>query len=159
MSDRILLIGEANPFGGDSYYALYPVPTGCAGWRLCHIAFGMYAADYLKIFDRVNLCPAHWRDAAAKDEAARLRAESRDGRMVFCGAKVARAFGLPFEPFCRRGPNNNWLILPHPSGKNRLWDKPDAVALTRQALLKMAPELEPVVGRADRLYVDKSATK
>lgn len=30
MSDKVILVGESNPYGGDDYYALYPHPDGSA---------------------------------------------------------------------------------------------------------------------------------
>jgi hypothetical protein len=38
-----LLLGEANPYGGDPRYALYPEPEGSSGWRLCHMVMGLGA--------------------------------------------------------------------------------------------------------------------
>jgi len=53
---RPVLVGEANPWGSDPFYALYPYPERYAGWRLCHLILGLYRRTYLGYFDRVNLC-------------------------------------------------------------------------------------------------------
>jgi hypothetical protein len=39
--EKIVLVGESNPYGADPYYALYPAPDGSAGHRLCCLVLGM----------------------------------------------------------------------------------------------------------------------
>ena len=99
-----LLVGESNPYGADPHFALYPFPESASGGRLAAI-LGMDAEQYLRPFDRVNLCTQnlrHWRQgsrewdaAAARRRAERLPHEAR----VLLGAKVARAHGLTYAPF------------------------------------------------------------
>jgi hypothetical protein len=43
------------------------------------------------------------------------------GPIVLLGRKVSASFELAFEPFALRG---RLLVLPHPSGLNRMWDAP-----------------------------------
>lgn len=125
--DRVTLVGEANPYGRDPYFALYPVPDGCSGHRLCCLILGMSRSDYLSTFDRVNLCNRQW---DTKEAAA--RALTLGGRKcILLGSKVARAFEIPFRPFTlfRR---DTVLVLPHPSGLCRLWNVPGNIDLARR---------------------------
>lgn len=141
-----LLVGEANPYGGDPEFALYPHPRGCSGHRLCEKVMGLTDREYLARFDRVNLCPERWVGKQARARADALRAEYRGGVLVLLGAKVTRAFGLLFDPFLveRRGPvwpatasdahTTTCVVLPHPSGLSRAWNAPGAFDRARAAL-------------------------
>lgn len=125
--DRVTLVGEANPYGSDPYFALYPAPDGCSGHRLCCLILGMSRADYLSTFDRVNLCPHQW-DA----RGAAARASTLSGRKcILLGSKVARAFELPFHPFTLFR-KDTLLVLPHPSRLCRLWNVPGNIDLARR---------------------------
>jgi hypothetical protein len=128
-----LLVGEANPYGGDPYYALYPAPEGCAGWRLCTKVMGLSITEYLSRFERVNLCHRDWKMKEARQRANQLRDEQiGTGRtIVMCGAKVTRAFMYPYVPFDWHG---NYVCLPHPSGLSRAWNEPGAHERARDVL-------------------------
>lgn len=102
---RPLLVGEANPYGGDPSFALYPSPPWCSGERLCRLVLGLDPDEYLGRFDRQNLCPRSWHLPAA-----RARAE---------------------EPFTAR---DGLVLLPHPSGLSRLWNAPGSFARAREVL-------------------------
>lgn len=131
--ERILLVGESNPYSDDPDFALYPRPRGSAGWRLCTAILGMTTSDYLRTFERVDLVSGRWRIAEARATAAQLTHRRR----VLLGAKVAAAHGLPFTPFSRveiRG--HVWLVWPHPSGRCRLWT-PAAVGLARLQMAEL----------------------
>src|SRR5574342_971152 len=96
-----LLVGEANPYQTDprlaQRYALYPDPPHCAGWNLCHKVMQLEEDDYLRRFDRVNLCDGKWSMKEARFRADRISIE-RDA-FILCGAKVCAAFRLDFVPF------------------------------------------------------------
>lgn len=141
-----LIVGEVNPYGSDPVFALYPLPKGASGDRLCRI-LGMSHAEYLRTFDRANLCAGEW-----SLREARLKAEwlILDGRAAFLllGRKVAYAFQLGKTPFfqCHYGVeqvrNGKWvrpafLLLPHPSGRCRAWNKPGAVERARKIVTDM----------------------
>ncbi len=133
---RPLLVGEVNPYGPDPQYALWPDPPGCAGHRLCHVILGMERREYLRRFDRVNLCLGAWSMKAAREEATKiLRRTPRT--LVLLGAKVTDAF-LPgaFRPFqvVLVDPEFRAAILPHPSGRCRLWNDPDNITRARRAV-------------------------
>ena len=38
---RPIIVGEANPYGGDPAYALYPIPENSAGGRLCRLIMAL----------------------------------------------------------------------------------------------------------------------
>jgi hypothetical protein len=128
-------VGEANPYGGDPEYALWPAPRGCAGDRLCRLVLQMGEEEYLDRFERVNLCPTAWSIRAARDRASQLL-ESRDSAVVLLGARVCDAFRVAFRPFSlTQSPSRPTLVvLPHPSGLSRLWNEPGAYARARQVL-------------------------
>ena len=138
---RVLLVGESNPYGADPRFALYPEPPGCAGARLCAI-LGMTDREYLRTFDRANLCTLVFSLRSARFAAHRLTAEYR----VLLGARVTAAHGLDFVSFtvnqcagcysCQyQGHPHPWraaLILPHPSGRSRFWNAPGAAERARR---------------------------
>lgn len=129
-----VLVGEANPYGGRSALALWPDPPGSAGHRLCFKILGMTKMEYLRTFDRVNLCPRAWSIQAARITAAYLKGTRAP--LILCGAKVCQAFGVDFAPFrtylARRTtedaaamlPGTLVAIIPHPFGLSRLWNLP-----------------------------------
>lgn len=148
---RVLLVGESNPFGGDSRFDLWPEPSHCSGGRLARI-LGMNIHTYLK-FERTNLLRTSlWDVKLARSAAGQLRALFR----VLLGARVSAAHGVPYEPFtvfrhdkecvaaqrttARIGgqpcvwPCSSWdsvLVLPHPSGRCRAWNNPEAHSTAR----------------------------
>lgn len=135
---RPLLIGEDNPYGSNPEFALWPSPPNSAGGRLCHIILGLdSSATYLRKFDRMNLCDVEWDLNLARGVAQRVVA-TRESPLILLGAKVCRAFGVPFEPFSVQYnllADRNWYILPHPSGRSRVWNDPKS-AMRAQILLK-----------------------
>lgn len=136
---RPLLVGEANPYGGDPGFALYPSPRGCSGERLCRLVFQMDPDRYLEAFDRANLCPREWSLLQAQSRAAVLLVEARAcGQTVVClGAKVARVCASRFEPFAILPGTDlvpKRVILPHPSGLSRAWNVPGAYDRARAVL-------------------------
>lgn len=132
-----MIVGEANPYGADPYFAMYPQPKHSAGGRLCRLILKMEPEQYLCEFDRVNLCPEKWSVPIARVNAQRIR--SGDQRIVIMlGAKVTRIMGFEFEPFkvFRTPPPSAkaFVCLPHPSGLNRMWHEPRAFELAQKAV-------------------------
>lgn len=140
-----LLVGESNPYGGNESFALYPAPGGCSGHRLCCLILGMHRKDYLEAFDRCNLCRGKWSLPKASERVESLYGERCE--FILCGAKVAAAFDVPFIPFSRPR-DGTLLILPHPSGINRLWHQPGIIERARLAVAEFAPDVAPLIGRA-----------
>lgn len=134
-----MLVGELNPYGPDASMALYPVPRGAAGDRMREI-LGMTDQEYLRAFDRQNLCTGTWSRRSAVARAGELLAQRRS-LYVLLGRRVADAFLPPprREMFAlveqRYG---DWaarlLLLPHPSGRCRLWNEPGAAESARRLL-------------------------
>lgn len=153
-----LLIGEDNPRHSDPRFALYPYPEGCSGDRLCRLIMGLAAADYLRRFERFNLCAGKWSAPEARRRAAEIQAsQSLGGVVVLLGSKVAGAFGLRFTPFetysfnaperdlsklvaaieaGTGSPRLTYVVLPHPSGRNLLWNAPGAFERARALLFE-----------------------
>lgn len=134
-NNKVVLVGESNPYGGDPHYALYPYPEGCSGHRLCFLVLDTSMSEYLQVYDRVNLCAGKWSMREAREKAASL-----SGRYcVLLGSKVSAAFDVPFEPFEAQFPSTEdggggLLVLPHPSGLCRLWNEPGAFERARLAV-------------------------
>lgn len=140
---RAVLVGEQNPYGGDPEFALYPAPDGCSGERLCRLVLGTTRRRYLDLFERRNLCSGPWKMAEAVAEAVRIRSTFIGCAVVLLGAKVSRAFRLDFEPFTvvRPSPVSRgcFIILPHPSGLNLMWNAPGAFERARQLVAQEYP--------------------
>lgn len=137
---KVLLVGESNPYGAAPEFALYPAPQRSAGYRLCVEVLAMPRAAYLETFDRCNLLSVStWSTPAARLAAGRLTHKRR----VLLGAKVAAAHGLRFTPFEQVwGDTWHGVILPHPSGRCRLWEERGAMQKARDivAWLQEQPE-------------------
>lgn len=142
-----LLVGEQNPYGGDPYFALYPAPDGCSGHRLCCLILGMRRVDYLRSFERRNLCDGPWNMELARCRAQELR--TWKAPIILLGSKVARAFEFdPFEPFTVAD-GGKTLILPHPSGRCQLWNQKNAVSRARVMVAEMVPSVAHLLGGGD----------
>lgn len=128
---RPLIVGEMNPLGGRDAFALFPVPRSRSGGRLATF-LGLSDEEYLRRFDRANLCRGAWSDRAARATARRLSAAPRPA-YVLLGEKVCAAFGVDYAPFTvdERPGGGTFAVLPHPSGLNRMWNAPDSTDLAR----------------------------
>lgn len=153
------LIGENNPYSDDPYFALYPRPVTASGYRLCAKILGMREATYLHVFERRNLLSQpRWSAPRAKAEATRILNQEDDLPLVLCGAKVARAFGLPTDPFQVRTLSHGLhtgmrkrtvVVIPHPSGLSRAWNEPGAFERARAAIREAVPALADFLGDAN----------
>ena len=136
---RPLLVGELNPYGADPEMALYPLPENASGGRLARI-LGLSRGEYLRRFDRANLCTGYWTLQEARITMRRIVGERDGGVVILLGAKVAGVFGFSYKPFVRwgRGPDSRGpgvvYLLPHPSGRNPAWGKPGAEDRARELL-------------------------
>jgi len=148
---RVWLIGEANPYqsGPRPEFDLYPHPPQSAGARLCRI-LGYEQEEYLATFERRNLLyGTKWSAPAARDAATQLRRQEvgSGDALVLCGARVAAAFGIVFEPLARlrrlAGPTGAHvcicLVIPHPSGLSRAWNDPTMAPRVREAVRALLP--------------------
>lgn len=139
-----ILVGEANPYGGSPEFALWPDPPNCSGWRLCHRIFNMQTTEYLRAFDRVNLCPHRWSMPMARDRAHHIKA-TMGGPLILLGSKVCSGFDIAFQPFTVQtsilGPDREVLILPHPSGRSTAWNDPKNAERARLLVRQMRDRL------------------
>lgn len=126
---RPLLVGEDNPYSSDPRLALYPYPERSAGHRLATVILGLTRAEYLRRFDRVNLCAGRWSAREARQTAEAIEAaRPTPAAIVLCGRKVASAFGFPTTaPFSVVDGAPRFYLIPYPSGLSRAWNEPVAV--------------------------------
>ena len=130
---RVVLIGEINPLSAEPRYALYPFPAGCSGHRLA-VMMGYVSRTelvaYCGTFHRMNFWPSEGVRKCVKPAAqARMLVSYLEGRrVVVVGYRVAGWFGMKFD-YCtwveHRGAT--MAYIPHPSGRNRLWNYPAVV--------------------------------
>lgn len=153
---NVLLVGEDNPYGALPEYALYPLPSGCSGNRLCNDIMGLRHSTYLGLW-RINLCDGKW-----ATKSARTRAEMLHQTMlgpwrttIMFGRKVAEAFGKitgktlkPFEVtkhtvYFSEYANavRTYISLPHPSGRNLVWNQETVRANARMILAREVPDV------------------
>ncbi len=127
-----LLVGEVNPYGADPFFALYPLPEHATGGRLARI-LDLSRGEYLRRFDRANLCAGRWQTSLARARAGTLRGADLDRPFILLGRRVGCAFGLHSDTdfWTRTG---LLYLLPHPSGLNHAWNDPRAVERTREFL-------------------------
>ena len=145
---RILLVGEDNPYGSNPRHALFPLPPNAAGGRLMR-HLGLRRATYLgERVRRINLCQGKWdgTEARARTRGIKFFDASSYDAVVILGAKVRDAFGFNdrdfFEAFTTVHPGNgatsNYVVLPHPSGRSRPWNDPEARQKARDLLARFS---------------------
>lgn len=140
---KILLVGELNPYGADPEFALFPLPKYASGGRLREI-LGLSTRDYLLGHDRVNLCTGTWSRKAAREKAREILVERRTPEgvpivgkgLVLLGRRVIDSFcepgGLQVNPLeCVMFGGVHAALLPHPSGRNQLWNDPQTAVRAR----------------------------
>lgn len=143
--DRVVFVGEDNPYGGESF-ALYREPPQAAGYRLWKI-LGVTGEVYDDL-TKVNLCSGGWNLRNARHRAANLLMDVNIEVLVLLGKKVQQAFGLVVEPFAlitapRRVQDGfvQLVVLPHPSGRCTVWNTTGAVEGARCLLREAVPEV------------------
>lgn len=141
---KVLLVGETNPYNPEARFALYPLPAGASGGRLAKI-LGMTARDYLRTFDRMNLVSGAWSLQTARDTA---RSRTTAPYRILLGRRVCAAHGVEFRPFTTvSSRTQRWVscvILPHPSGRSRLWNAPTAASRARRLVRALVRAAELV---------------
>lgn len=164
---RVVLVGEDNPQSSLPEHALFPHPPGCAGHRLSQI-LGLTRARHLALW-RTNLCCPTWSTKKARERAVvLLRPDAPWNVLVLLGRKVAQAFervvGQSLDPFsitrvdgtvvgahdpeCVCGGEGGrsrlftLVSLPHPSGRNLVWNDRSAWLDARKLMQQVAPDVE-----------------
>lgn len=154
-----IFVGELNPYAGDKSFALYDYPETSAGARLRKLICQVPSSTY-RAFTRYNLCEGSWSAPKARAEAIRLTSlHMREPRTwVLLGVKVRSAFAwvdpkderfivykmdLAAGSLLRAGycADQQYLLLPHPSGLCREWDTPGTFERAQAALKLACPEI------------------
>lgn len=158
---RILLVGELNPYGADPGYALYHEPPNSAGGRLQRLILGVSARRWYLPIWRTNLCEGAWdMDEALDGAGVVLGLDQAPGPwdvIVALGVSVnsalrRRAFRTlthltswpePFETIGLVLSTHQVTVvnLPHPSGRNLVWNEPDRVQAARDLMRRLVPEI------------------
>lgn len=130
---RPVIVGMNNPRSVAPEHALYPLPAGCAGNRLFEMlrlaepSATMFG--YCDRFERVNLVVGPWDAARARERAVELRPSLAGRSVVLLGREVAKAFGVldvrSFLSLRDDALDSTFYLLPHPSGRNLLYNDPD----------------------------------
>jgi hypothetical protein len=150
MSNRSAFVGERNPYGGGQEYALFPVPDHATGARLMR-ALGITRASYMTALDRYNLFSRATQSAevtsARVDELlSRYEVVYALGRSVH-DSIVKRVRATTGEEVDRawfsstRCGTCTVVVVPHPSGLNRLWNRADTASTLRQIVRSLSPEV------------------
>lgn len=134
---RAVIVGEEGPADGK---ALFPYPTHRTGGRLCSLIMRLSPMQYLDEYARVNLCHGGW-DSRAARRVAREVLDAEPECLVLLGSRVCAAFGVVYVPFAYRtsgldATRTRYVVLPHPSARNRMWNDKDTVAKSRRALIR-----------------------
>jgi hypothetical protein len=115
---------------------------------LCEVLPGVRMHDYVHRFERINLVSGPWDAGAARTRAEELRPSLAGRRVVLLGREVARAFGIQSSVFSEEcdvdaldGPT--FYLLPHPSGRNLLYNDPGRRLAAGELLARLYAE-EPV---------------
>lgn len=153
-----VLVGEMNPYGKRPEFALYDEPAYSAGGRMRRLVCGLHPSTY-RALSRHNLCVGTWDARRARVSADHLRAAYPGRVLVLLGRQVATAFGMQaVEPFTLARPcgllvddDTRMLVLPHPSGRCRAWNDPQALLQARVALHRACPDVQ--WGEADPVVV------
>lgn len=146
----VMLIGECNPYQDatpDDHFSLYPEPRGAAGERLMNI-LGVPRHVYMSLRRR-NLCFGQWTMQAARRRVSEIvLLDTTVEVAVLLGKKVQAAFGFDVEPFALRSEPRRlirgdikYVILPHPSGRNLVWNQPGSRESARRLMREAAPEI------------------
>lgn len=157
---RVILVGESNPISSDPEYALFCYPIGCAGYRLRRI-LGLPQHQYLALH-RTNLCVGDWSMARARQRALELLDPQAPWHvMVLLGRKVAEVFNIGLVPFTSHVhfcPDRTLIYIPHPSGRNPVYNQPWAPKRARALLREFAPEV-PWGTANDAAFADEPPTE
>lgn len=132
MKSRAILLGMNSATG--EALALYP-NTG-AGRRLFDLT-GYTEEEYAEKFDRINLLDdTEWDCAKGKASAKAMRYRVAGRRVVVLGNQAWSALGLPKANWFQEMTVGDtvWYLIPHPSGKNLLYNKPSVREKARNLL-------------------------
>lgn len=129
----IIFVGEVNPLSTDPRHALLDQPAGSTGDRLRRLICRMRRTTYCRLgkVDLFDQDMDFWRAKARTVDLLEL-----DVPLVALGSRVANLLNLANQPLYT--PLRNAIVLPHPSGRNRIWT-PAEFDRAHQALREFAP--------------------
>lgn len=139
----ILIIGErANlyvpprrkPIRADLWYHL-ALKSGAFA-RKSHGLERLHSIGVLRYDHTMNLNPPGRREIGfdyhlADQVAALIRDDDRWTRVVLCGRRVARCFGIDWRPYWGALILGRYLVVPHPSLRSRWWNRSEERDLER----------------------------
>ena len=146
-----LLVGECPGPNTNAKLPLFPSPTNSAAARLLRYA-GVEPVEWMGKLLRVNLCTDQWSDRRAAAGAVKTLSFVLDPanyagdmkllRVLLLGRRVADAWNCGPEPFgyeirhCTGGHPNLYVAwIPHPSGRNLLYNDRKNQLRARNAVL------------------------
>lgn len=145
-AQRVVLVGEMNPYQDRPDFDLYDLPVRASGHRLRTLVLDVPRVDYYRRFVMRNLCVERWSAPAARKRAAELAEACPTQTFVLLGKKVRDAFGIysakDFDVIQRE---RTVVLLPHPSGLCRAWNEPGAVRRAQAVLVEACPGLRGVI--------------
>lgn len=136
---NVIAVGATDLYGVNPAHALHYLPRTASGNRL-RVVMGLTDLHYHCI-RRYNLCSAEWQLQAAQVAAEHLKTILFDSVFILLGTNVRKAFDKPGPWLITHDMVNNnvFLTLPHPSGRNRMWNVPGAKARALALLAEAAP--------------------
>ncbi len=138
-----VVVGEDNPWGNDPRMALFHLPRHASGNRLRE-HMGLTDAQYVALA-KINLCPEKWAMKVARAVAGEIKVRSDIRCVIMLGAKVKRAFDMQDVNFFSAGHGHKagplLISLPHPSGRNLLWNHPTARERAQLLLRRSCPDI------------------
>ena len=124
---RPYVLGLNNPQGNPPLSVDPPGGTGDRLWRMINEAGGVSAEDWLKGTQRANLLsdPVLPRDykSAANRRGEYLATLIASRTVIVLGQVVATPVGHT-EPPLVWNKERNWVMIPHPSGRNMFYNNP-----------------------------------
>lgn len=113
--------------------ALALLPNTGAGARLFEMS-GMSKKAYIEAFERINLLDDPvWDPGMGKYSARKMRERMKGRKIIVLGTQAWTALGLPKANWFEKKidvDDTEWYLIPHPSGKNLLYNKPAIRAKT-----------------------------
>lgn len=134
------IIGEAPGPNTSPKLPVFPFPASSAGGRLLTYS-GMKPADYLSRFWRKNLFTLYlkgWCAPAARELASYIEREIGErgiSRALLLGGRVGAAFGVGgLWSSMKTSGGITYLVVPHPSGRCRVYNDESARRRARAAI-------------------------
>jgi len=139
---RMVIVGEGpSPrfYEAPTVHALYGGPASrlglAADWCRTGDSHKKAYQELLRHAWLLNVCRGPWVKEEAVTRAASIRAQFRDGVFVLLGRRVASAFRHPYPTYRLVTDGvKAAVVVPHPSGLNRVWNDPKTWEKTGRTL-------------------------